>query len=287
VAKLNGPLAPGTEVEGFLLSPDGSTAVYRTRQYVGNEIYAVPVTGGSARKLHGSFLFPSIGATVRISSTGPTVVYAASQAPAYVNELYGVALFTDVDADAIPDSCDACTDTDGDGAADPGFPGSTCAQDNCPDVSNPAQSDGDGDGVGDVCDPCPAQAERAQQDDDGDGDGNACDPCPLDPSNDIDGDGFCSEVDNCPLETNRDQSDADADEIGDACDDCPEQFDPLQGASTKLNGLLHSKDGDLPRRPGSRGHPGAVQRSVLRRHAAEAERPHGNIPRRDEVRHRA
>ena len=60
----------------------------------------------------------------------------------------------DTDNDGIGDSCDVCTDTDGDGYGNPGFPKNTCALDNCPTVYNPSQADGDSDGIGDVCDPC-------------------------------------------------------------------------------------------------------------------------------------
>ena len=35
--------------------------------------------------------------------------------------------------------CDLCTDTDGDGYGNPGFP-NTCAEDNCPSVPNPNQN---------------------------------------------------------------------------------------------------------------------------------------------------
>ncbi|UCE18771.1 MAG: dockerin type I repeat-containing protein [Gemmatimonadota bacterium] len=46
----------------------------------------------------------------------------------------------DSDGDTIGDACDACTDTDGDGYGDPGYPSSTCDGDNCPIVSNPDQA---------------------------------------------------------------------------------------------------------------------------------------------------
>jgi PKD repeat protein len=59
----------------------------------------------------------------------------------------------DFDNDDIGDVCDDCTDTDGDGYGNPGFPVNTCPDDNCPDDYNPGQEDHDGDGIGDVCDP--------------------------------------------------------------------------------------------------------------------------------------
>ena len=57
----------------------------------------------------------------------------------------------DRDYDHIGDACDPCTDTDGDGFGDPGFPANTCPDDNCPFKSNADQRDSDGDGVGDAC----------------------------------------------------------------------------------------------------------------------------------------
>jgi PKD repeat protein len=58
----------------------------------------------------------------------------------------------DADLDGIGDVCDTCTDTDGDGFGNPGFPANACATDNCPFNSNIGQEDCDLDGIGDVCD---------------------------------------------------------------------------------------------------------------------------------------
>jgi len=129
----------------------------------------------------------------------------------------------DSDFDDIPDDSDTCTDVDGDGFGDPGFPVNTCLVDDCPGVADPAQTDGDGDGRGDACDNCSATANAGQEDLDRDGTGDACDPC-----QDLDGDGtgdqpgpvtICA-ADNCPGTANPDQADADQDGIGDACDTC-------------------------------------------------------------------
>ena len=107
----------------------------------------------------------------------------------------------DTDGDGTADACDPCTDTDGDGFGNPGFPASTCPLDNCPDTPNPGQEDADRDGLGDVCDPC----------------------------TDTDGDGFgtppsweCA-LDNCPNTPNTDQLNSDGDDLGDVCDPYPDR----------------------------------------------------------------
>ena len=133
----------------------------------------------------------------------------------------------DADGDGVCDTVDDCTDTDGDGAGDPGF-GGTCPVDNCPTEPNPTQADGDLDGFGNICDNCPATPNSTQTDTDGDGAGDACDVCPNDPLNDADNDGFCADADNCPAIANPTQTDTDADGAGDACDVCPN--DPLDDA---------------------------------------------------------
>ncbi len=125
----------------------------------------------------------------------------------------------DADADSVGDACDTCTDVDGDGFGNPGFPANTCGEDNCPADFNPDQADSDGDGAGDVCDDC-------ANDNDCD-DGNACTTdtctgsgCVNTPLPDTDNDGFCDLLDNCPSDSNADQANADGDTTGDVCDTC-------------------------------------------------------------------
>jgi hypothetical protein len=114
----------------------------------------------------------------------------------------------DLDGDGSGDACDACTDTDGDGRANPGYPASTCGSDNCVDTPNPDQGDFDDDGTGDACDAC--------TDTDGDGRGN-----PGFPAN------TCAD-DNCPTRANPEQEDGDADGAGNICDNCPTNANPGQ-----------------------------------------------------------
>jgi hypothetical protein len=85
----------------------------------------------------------------------------------------------DFDGDRVGDPCDTCTDGDGDGAGNPGFPPNTCAIDNCPLASNPTQADPDGDGLGSACDNCPVNADPSQANADGDPAGDLCDCAPT------------------------------------------------------------------------------------------------------------
>ncbi len=130
----------------------------------------------------------------------------------------------DVDGDGIGDACDPCTDTDGDGYGEPGYPASTCGRDNCPGLYNPDQTDSDHDGIGEECDNCPLQYNVDQLDTDGDGEGDICDE-------DMDDDGVPNATDNCSGTANPLQSDVDQDGVGDICDNCPYVYNPGQGDS--------------------------------------------------------
>ncbi len=115
----------------------------------------------------------------------------------------------DSDSDGVGDACDPCTDTDGDGIGNVGFPVNVCPSgDNCPSAANPTQTDGDGDGVGDACDNCAAIANASQSDADSDGIGDVCD--------------------NCPRDANVGQADGDGDGVGDDCDICTGGVDMLK-----------------------------------------------------------
>jgi len=157
----------------------------------------------------------------------------------------------DADGDGVGDSCDVCTDVDGDGYGDPGFPANTCDEDNCPTVDNPDQEDADADGIGDSCDVstdhdsdgygtpgfpantcdednCPYALNPDQEDLDGDTFGDSCDNC-IEVANslqeDADGDAVGDSCDNCLTAYNPDQEDGDTDGVGDSCDVCPSHPD--------------------------------------------------------------
>ena len=149
---------------------------------------------------HGFFYL--VRATNCANQTGSFDTIGPGQAGTRDLELQGAGACScnaadDLDADGYCNGFDTCTDSDGDGWGDPGFPASSCPLDNCPAVSNAGQLDSDGDHLGDVCD-----------------------GCPLDPLNDADSDAVCGNVDNCPAVANPNQSDLDTDSVGDLCDSC-------------------------------------------------------------------
>ena len=181
----------------------------------------------------------------------------------------------DEDGDGIGDVCDTCTDTDGDGYGNPGFPNIDCDEDNCPDISNPGQEDEDLDGIGNVCDGCtdtdgdgygnpsfpnsecdedncPEIFNPTQEDADSDNVGNECDNCPCTANpvqENADGDEVGNICDNCPSNTNQDQTDSDGDCIGDVCDANPHDADiPITLVDSDGDGIGDACD-DCPTDP--------------------------------------
>jgi hypothetical protein len=96
---------------------------------------------------------------------------------------------SDADSDGAGDVCDECTDTDGDGYGDPGYPANTCSPDNCPNEYNADQADPDQDGVGTLCDNCPGVYNPDQLDSDHDNTGDACETCCVGRTGDVNGEG--------------------------------------------------------------------------------------------------
>jgi hypothetical protein len=154
----------------------------------------------------------------------------------------------DTDGDGVGDACDTCTDTDGDGFGNPGFPLNTCPADNCPAASNPSQLNSDGDSLGDACDNCPSVSNPDQQNSDGDALGNACDNCPTvtnsnqaDCDNNGTGDACQAGVMDCNLNGTPDSCDiANCPQGVPACDDCnnndrPDSCDIAGGQATDVN----------------------------------------------------
>jgi len=171
------PISTGGDVSLFLGTGDGT--------FVANGRFGA----GS------SYWYPQAIAAADFNNDGRPDIVAPSGEGLYV--LFNRGASADADGDDLPDESDPCTDSDGDGLGDVGFPSNRCPLDNCQRDVNPAQADADADGVGD-----------------------ACDVCPLDPHNDPDADGVCDDADNCPGLANPGQENSDADGSGDGCDPC-------------------------------------------------------------------
>jgi hypothetical protein len=163
---------------------------------------------------------PTVPNYSQADSDGDGTGNACDKCPGFDDKIDG-------DHDGIPDGCDVCFDSDGDGFGDPGHPSNTCALDNCPAIANPAQADADSDGNGDACDIC--QGSDDFTDTDGDDVPDGCDACEgFDDSVDGDHDGVPNGCDNCPITANTSQADSDADGRGDVCDNCPAIANPNQ-----------------------------------------------------------
>jgi Tol biopolymer transport system component len=95
VAKLNDPInTVGRNVISFEISPDGSRVVYNANvtEGVNEELFSVPIQGGTVSKLNSALVPGGSVATYAISHDSQYVVYVANQQTFAVWELYKVPL---------------------------------------------------------------------------------------------------------------------------------------------------------------------------------------------------
>jgi hypothetical protein len=95
VAKLNEPIdTVGRNVISFEISPDGSRVVYNANvtEGVNEELFSVPIQGGTVSKLNSALVPGGSVATYAISHDSQYVVYVANQQTFAVWELYKVPL---------------------------------------------------------------------------------------------------------------------------------------------------------------------------------------------------
>ena len=96
--KLNGPLISGGDVSefltGFAISPNSNRVIYQADQETDevDELYSVPILGGSPVKLNGPLISGGDVSKFEISPSGGRVIYLADQETDQVNELYAVPL---------------------------------------------------------------------------------------------------------------------------------------------------------------------------------------------------
>ena len=102
-------------------------------------------TLGKVREVAGETLFFLVRTADCSDRTGSFDTSAASQTGSRDLELQGPTAACacenndDPDLDGFCGAFDSCTDSDGDGFGDPGFPANVCTEDNCPMVANQLQ----------------------------------------------------------------------------------------------------------------------------------------------------
>jgi Tol biopolymer transport system component len=234
--RLNGNLVTNGAVRDFELSLDGSNVVYMADQEAAsrNELYSVPVAGGTVIKLNPQLPLGGRIYSATITPDSSTVVYNALQEEGGPTQLYRVPI-TGGAAERINDPLSISQGIYEFKVSPDGTAVSWITDEIRDDVEElfvaPLDLDPDGDGKLRFCDTCPAVSNADQAaDTDFDADGLACtdDNCPLlanADQADQDFDGHGDLCDNCSDTYNPDQTDQDGDAIGDACDDCPD--DPV------------------------------------------------------------